>query len=68
MKAELVLENLINLLLLYLEELKDFNQVESEMFCYGERLAYTECLEVIQKWDLAKEKGLNFDIEKKYPL
>lgn len=54
MIAEKVLQNLIKLLLEYLEELKDFKEDAGQMFCYGERLAYTECLEVIQQWDKAK--------------
>lgn len=68
MIAEKVLQNLIKLLLEYLEELKDFKEDAGQMFCYGERLAYTECLEVIQQWDKAKLFGLDFNIEQKYPL
>lgn len=64
MNSEQVLEYLISLLLEYINELYD----EKSEFCYGERVAYTECLEIIQHWDKAKKKGLNFDIEKKYPL
>lgn len=63
-----VLEVLINLLLDYLEELKDYRNVEGERFQYGERVAYTECLEYIQMWEYAEEFGLDFDIEEKYPV
>lgn len=66
--AEETLGYLTELLLEYLEELKDFRNNSSEQFAYGERTAYTECLEIIQCWDKAREYGLDFDIEKKYPL
>lgn len=66
--AEEVLEILIELLLLYLEELFEYKDVEGQEFQYGERTAYTECLEWIQEWKYAAINGLNFDIEKKYPL
>lgn len=59
---------LIDLLVCYLEELAEFNYCEEELFQYGEKTAYVECLEAIQCWDKAKEHGLNFEIEKKYPL
>ena len=65
--AESVLEYMIPLLLLYLEELMDCNR-ENNPFAYGERTAYTECLEMIQAWDKAASMGLDFDIEAQYPL
>ena len=68
MTAEKVLIHLIELLLEYVEELKDFKVDDEDLFCYGERLAYTECLEVIQEWDNAEKYGLDFDMEQKYPL
>ncbi len=64
MNSEQVLEYMIELLLEYVDELF----CENNDFCYGERTAYTECLEIIQYWKKAKFKGLDFDIEKKYPL
>ena len=66
--AEEVLEMMIEILLGYLEELFEFKDEAGQQFEYGERLAYTECLEWIQKWKYAKINGLDFDIEKKYPL
>jgi len=68
MTAEKVLIRLIELLLEYVEELKDFKVDDENLFCYGERLAYTECLELIQEWNKAKLFGLDFNIEQKYPL
>jgi len=64
MNSEQVLEYMIDLLLDYVDELLE----GKGDFCYGERTAYTECLEIMQHWDKAKFKGLNFGIEKKYPL
>lgn len=66
--AEETLGDLAELLLFYLEELKETNISDKNQFCYGERTAYTECLEIIQYWEKAKEYGLDFDIEGKYPL
>ena len=66
--AEEVLEMMIELLVLYLEELFEYKDVEGQQFQYGERTAYTECLEWIQEWKYAGINGLDFDIEKRYPL
>ena len=52
----------------YIEELADYKNVESEQFQYGEKVAYTECLEIIQEWEYAEKNGLDFDIEDRYPL
>ena len=68
MEAEDVLAYLANLLLMYLEELKDAKKAGENSFRYGEQTAYTECLEILQVWKGATKIGLNFDIEKKYPL
>ena len=59
---------MIDLLLLYLEELSEFQDLEGQQFEYGEKLAYTECLECIRLWEHTNQNGLSFDIEKKYPL
>lgn len=66
--AEKVLKNLITLLISYLDELFDYKDVDEQQFYYGERTAYTECLEWIQDWEYAELYGLDFDIEQKYPL
>ncbi|MBE5737875.1 MAG: hypothetical protein E7348_05685 [Clostridiales bacterium] len=68
LKAKEVLELMISVLLRYLEEMKEFQDIDSEQFEYGERVAYVECLEYVQLWERSKEYGLDFDIEKKYPL
>lgn len=66
LEAEEILEYLIELLLGYLEELSVADSTNA--FICGEQVAYTECLEMIQLWKYADEFGLNFDIEKKFPL
>lgn len=68
MEAEEILAYLANLLLMYLDELKDAKKVGENSFRYGEQTAYTECLEILQLWKGAEKIGLNFNIEKKYPL
>ena len=55
---------LIELLLLYLDELKEIKDGSASPFAYGEKTAYTECLEVLQQWDGANRNGLDFDIKK----
>lgn len=66
--AEEILIYLIELLLFYLEGLKEAEATDADQFCYGEKTAYVECLEIIQDWDKAEQHGLGFDIESKYPL
>ena len=48
MDAEEILVYLAELLLLYLEELKDAKKAGENSFRYGEQTAYTECLEILQ--------------------
>ena len=53
MKAEEVLKYMADLLTSYLEELKEYGGAKYREFCYGEQTAYTECLEIIQRWEKA---------------
>ena len=48
--------------------LEEIDKEKLDDFLYGEKTAYVECLEIIQEWKKAKAFGLDFDIEKKYPL
>lgn len=66
--SEEILEKMIDLLLMYIEELLEYKNVAGQEFQYGERTAYTECLEMIQEWKYAEINGLDFNIEKEYPL
>ena len=67
MDAKEVLEYMAKQLIEYLEELKN-SDTKTSGFVYGEKTAYTECLEMIQLWKKAKEIGLDIDIEKKFLL
>jgi len=66
--AEEVIFELAELLLIYLEELKEIKDSPEERFAYGEKTAYTEIAEMLQKWEQAEECGLGFEIEERYPL
>lgn len=68
MNAKDTILYLKELLLFYLDELKEVTDDEDSLFAYGEKTAYTECLEVLQLWESAADHGLDFDIEKRYPL
>ena len=68
MGAKEILEHMAERLLEYLEELKDAEPEDADCFGYGERTAYAECLKTIQLWENAKQVGLDFEIEKKFPL
>ena len=48
MDAEEILAYLANLLLMYLDELKDAKKAGENSFRYGKQTAYTECLEILQ--------------------
>lgn len=68
MSSEDTILYLKELLLYYLDDLKEVGDNQNNLFAYGEKTAYTECLEVLQLWENAARHGLDFDIEKKYPL
>lgn len=65
--ANEVLSDMIVLLIHYLNELSDCNET-SAPFAYGEKTAYVECLEMLSEWENAEEKGLDFEVEKRFPL
>ncbi len=64
--ANELLSFMISSLLLALEELSTIPK--SDAFCDGEKTAYVECLEWLQQWEHAETFGLNFDVEKRFPL
>ena len=66
--ANELLNFLISLLTVYLEELSSASALDEDQFCYGEKTAYTECLEVLQEWEFAEANGLDFDVETRFPL
>ena len=65
--AEEVLADLAVRLPAYLEELKEAAW-ENERFAYGVKTAYVECLEIVQLWKDSARYGLDFPIEKRFPL
>ena len=66
--ANELLVSLISLLTSYLEELSFSSATDKDLFCYGEKTAYTECLELLQQWEFAEKNGLDFDVEQRFPL
>ena len=50
------------------ECLKKLEAMDDSELVVGKRHAYVECLEIIQNWAEAKLVGLDYDIEKRYPL
>ena len=62
--AEQVLKDAIYLLFYYLIELSDCSQQSSDQFAYGEKTAYTECLELLCEW----EYSCIDDVEELFPL
>ena len=65
--ARKTLEFMIKLLLAYLEELSTADSLYDD-FIYGEKIAFIECLELIQHWEGAEKNGLNFNIEARFPI
>lgn len=51
-----------------LTQIREFEGECDELFLAGENTAYLECLETIQRLDDGCEFGLDFDIEKEFPL
>ena len=65
-------ETLCYIKTMLIERLKELQEIKSDdenQFAYGEKTAYAECLVWLQTvWEDAKKNGLDFDIEKIYPL
>ena len=67
-KLENTLKDLADFLLKCIEELMEYKETTESEFQYGERVAYTECLEYLQYLTTGIDLGLDFDIEERYPL
>lgn len=65
--GQIIIE-LRNLLLNRLKQIREFDGECDSRFLEGESTAYLECLETIQRLDCDCEFGLDFDIEKEFPL
>ena len=37
-------------------------------FVHGEKTAYVECLEILQFWEKAEDRGLSGAVEREYPI
>ncbi len=61
-------EVLCYLIELLQRDLSELNGTEGDDFYYGEKTAFVECLEIIQQWKHARKAGLNYEIEKRFPL
>lgn len=61
--ADEILNELMNFLLNNLNELKEFHNVSEQLFQYGEKTAYIECFELIQRWEKAGKFGPDFNVE-----
>ncbi len=68
MNAKAILTYTIQLLTYYLTELAEVKNEPSQQFLYGEKLAYTECLEILLFWNKSEKKGLKFNVEQTFPL
>lgn len=66
--AEEVMEELLATVMESLEDLTDVRNALGEQFAYGEKTAFVEIAEILQRWEKASAYGLNFNIEDKYPL
>ena len=67
-KATDLLYFMISALIRSLKELSFSSSSDDNLFCYGEKTAYVECLEWIQQWENAEAYGLDFDVEARFPL
>ncbi|MBQ9118294.1 MAG: hypothetical protein IJY11_03725 [Clostridia bacterium] len=63
-----ILAYLEKLLTEYLEDLKDSAATDKNLFAYGEKTAYVECLEIIQRWDESSLGSADDAIEERFPL
>lgn len=61
-------ETLQKLIILTQESLEEINDSNSNPFLFGEKHAYIECLEIAQEWEKAEMYGLDYDIEKRFPI
>ena len=61
------LKALIRTIHLNLQELTETKNVPND-FCFGQIYAYVECLEILQLCPSFRNLGLDYDIEKKFPL
>lgn len=62
-------EGILKYLIASLEyNLQELNECGDAPFPLGAKYAYVECLEIIQHWEEASSLGLDYDIEKRFPI
>lgn len=67
LSAKDALGYLIEIIHLNLEELEERSDADDQ-FVFGEKVAYVECLEILQLWELAENFGLDYEIERRFPI
>ena len=55
-REEDILTYLTDLFEEYLSELKEIKEEDENQFAYGEKVAYTECLDLIRMWREAQKR------------
>ena len=65
MNAKEILIYLIETLLMYVKEL---SCMCLDPFTYGEKTAFIECLEILQRWEESAMYGLDIDLISMYPI
>ncbi len=69
LNAEETLEYLIGVVKANLGELYgELPAACNRHFIHGEKTAYVECLEIVQLWNKAAERGLEGALEEQYPI
>jgi len=66
--AEEVLVFMIDRLLENLDDLYECVDTPETQYQYGQKVAYLDCLIMIQSWIDACQNGLDFDLTEKYKL
>lgn len=70
MQEDSTIEQLIETIQIGLEENYEAKQEQDKNseFLRGQIYAYVECLEILQQCRSIRERKLNYDIEKRFPL
>lgn len=61
-REEDILTYLTDLFEEYLSELKEIKEEDENQFAYGEKVAYTECLDLIRMWREAQKRKVDFSV------
>lgn len=61
-REEDILTYLTDLFEEYLSELKEIKEEDENQFAYGEKVAYTECLDLIRMWRESQKRKVDFSV------